>query len=116
MAQSPFERKLDKIKHEVEQLKIDHDAVFNRLDNSLLNTQRILAKFMVVVDARYYIDLACRKLPRESLTFESQTINDIGLTRGKIDSSKEPLQLYQDFHDKCIKRTKIMGIHLIDLD
>ena len=111
-----LEKEVKLLKKELKQLKIAHDAVSNRLDSSLLDTQRILAKFMVVADGRYYIDLVWRKLSGKALAFESQVLTDIGSTRGKIDDSEKPLQLYKDFHDKCTKRIKNMGIQLLDLD
>ena len=73
-----LEKEVKLLKKELKQLKIAHDAVSNRLDSSLLDTQRILAKFMVVADGRYYIDLVWRKLSGKALAFESQVLTDIG--------------------------------------
>jgi|GEM_PF-1958118 len=114
MAQSPFERKLDKIKREVEQLKIAHDAVANLHKAELLKTQRALANESVRNVCNSCLVHAKNLEPVIGQRFVSQLSNEVKDVNPKIAISENPLPLMSEFRDKCRNRLHKLGIQFMD--
>ncbi|MFA5400148.1 MAG: hypothetical protein WC169_09930 [Dehalococcoidia bacterium] len=103
MPKSPFERKIDNVKSEVEQLKAE-----------LLKTQKALASESVRNICNSCL-IHAKKL--ESVTgqkFVSQLSNEVKNVNAKIDMSENPLSLVNEFRDKCRNRLHALGIQFID--
>ena len=86
-----------------------------QLENSLLETQRTIARFMIFSISSHYAETVNRQKPNLYHSFSTQLVADASAARAQITTSKEPLLIYRKFADKYQNRLGEMGINLIDV-
>ena len=121
---------IDIIKDKIDKLQSGYKKLSNRIDqieilglqeqlnsinDTLLETQRTLARYMIIADGEFYDDVVKEQKPNLYNSFHSQLIVDIGKATTKAKTSNEPLIVRGEFAKSYSERTKEMGIILIDV-
>jgi hypothetical protein len=86
-----------------------------QLEDSLLKTQRIMVRFMILHDSAYYDTIVQRQRPEIANDFFTQLASDASRMMVKAKESQEPLSVYTEFKkllDKRLEATKIKLTHL----
>ncbi len=110
--QTDFEELSDRI-DKIEILNIQRQL--NSLHDSLLDTQRWVAKMGIHYSAKHILgNVRAQKPDMSSRAFTQLTAN-LSSALSKADVSTKPLDVLGDFHDKLAKYEKEWGLKLIDL-
>jgi hypothetical protein len=106
----------DKLSNKIKSLELQglQDQIVS-LNESLVDTQRSLAVFMIFHIGRYYIQIVERKKPEIIRPFSTQMVADTTSARVKAASSNDPLSISVEFSKKCGDRVEKLGIPLIDM-
>jgi hypothetical protein len=98
------------IDRKIKLLKKDLD----RIENSLLETQRTVTDFMMITNALYFADTVKEGKPDLYYDFYTQMTADLSKAITQTETSVKPLSVYNEFTKECQSQIKQMGITLID--
>jgi len=107
--------KLKIIKRELQTLKQAHDAVAAQQSQSLLETQRFMARLSIRYVSSNVVTAARRQNSRIVQEVFTQLTADVAAARAQADASKEPLVVARQFGEKCDERAEKWGLKFIEL-
>ena len=85
------------------------------LENSLLETQRFMARLSVGYTSSNVVTAARRQNPRIAKEVFTQLTADVAAARTQANASKEPLVIARQFGEKCYERAENWGFKFIEL-
>jgi len=103
--------KIKGIKEEIKKIRSSH----KKLTDPLLDTQRILARFMILHDTNYCTGIVRRQKPEIANDFSNQLMVDASRTRLAIRTSQDPFSIYAEFKNAIHERFKNEKIKIVDL-
>ena len=87
----------------------------DRLENSLLETQQIVTRFMILHDTAYCTDIVRRQKPEIVNDFYNQLLVDTARTRLAVTTSQDPFSIYTEFKNIILERFKDENIKIVDV-